>query len=154
MRNFNEADKKRKKARITLRENPANLAAEELAKLEAAVKKSLKDGYLPCPMAFKIAREARVPAIAIGEITDRLGVRITNCQIGCFQVEKTVYHGPADEKVDKAIAGMLEDLSKNDELTCARVFAVARQLKCTPLAVSSVANNLKIKIHQCQLGCF
>lgn len=154
MRNFNEADRRKKRTRIKLRENPANLTAEELAQLEAMVKKSLKDSYLPCPVAFKIAREARVPGIAIGEVTDRLGVRITNCQIGCFKVEKTVYDGPVDEKQDTEIADILKDLSKNDELTCARVFALARQLKCTPLAVAQVASSRKLKIHQCQLGCF
>jgi hypothetical protein len=154
MRNFNEADRKKKKTRIKTRQNPANLTAEELSRLEKAVKKSLADGYLPCPAAFKVARESRVPGIAIGEMTDRLGVRITDCQIGCFKVEKTVVGGSAGKNEDKEIAGLLADLNKNDDLTCARVFALSRQFKCTPLVIANIANNHKLKIHQCQLGCF
>jgi hypothetical protein len=154
MRNFNDADRKKKKARIKTKENPANLTAEELARLEAAVKKSLKEGYLACPTAFKLAREARVPGIAIGEVTDRLGVRITDCQIGFFKVEKTVFKGTVSQTADKEIAGILADLSQNGELTCASVFALARKLKRTPLEVADVANNHQLKIHQCQLGCF
>jgi hypothetical protein len=154
MRNFNDADRKKKKTRIKLKENPGNLTPAQMTQLEELVKKSLKDGYLPCPAAFKIAREARVPGISIGEVTDRLGVRITDCQIGCFKVEKTVSKGSAGDNLDERLPGILEDLSKNDELTCARVFSLAREYRCTPMAVADIANNRKLKIHQCQLGCF
>jgi len=154
MRDFNDTDRNKKKNRIKLKENPANLTPAAYAQLETLVKKSIKDGYLPCPVAFKIAREARVPGIAIGEITDRLGVRITDCQIGCFKVEKTVSKGSAGEKLDKKIPGILEDLSKNDELTCARIFSLAREYKCAPLEIADIANNRKLKVQKCQLGCF
>ncbi|GAI11094.1 unnamed protein product, partial [marine sediment metagenome] len=75
MRDFNETDKKKKKARIQIPENPANLSKEKLLQLEDKVKASLKDGYLSCPIAWKIAKEADVPKIAVGEITDRLSIR-------------------------------------------------------------------------------
>jgi hypothetical protein len=154
MRNFNDADRNKKKKRIKLKENPANLTPAEYSQLEELVTKSLKDGYLPCPAAFRIAREARVPGIAIGEVTDRLGVRITDCQIGCFKVEKTVSRGSAGDNLDKKIPGILEDLHRNDELTCARVFSLAREYKCAPMEIADIANNRKLQIHQCQLGCF
>jgi hypothetical protein len=154
MREFNDTDRKKKKKRTNTRENPAHVTPEELLKLEGLIKQSLKDGYLPCPAAFKVALKARVPGIAIGEMTDKLGVRIIDCQIGFFKVDKTVFKGPADEKADKEIAGLLKDLDKNNELTCAGVFALARQFNCTPLAVAGVANKHKLKIHHCQLGCF
>jgi hypothetical protein len=37
----------------------------------------LKDGHLSCPTAWQIAKKANVPRIAIGETTDRLGIRIS-----------------------------------------------------------------------------
>ena len=154
MREFNDTDRKKKKKRISTGENPARLTPEELLKLEELVKQSLKDGYLPCPTAFKVALKARVPGIAIGEMTDKLGVRIIDCQIGFFKVDKTVFKGSAGEKADKEIAGLLKDLDKNSELTCAGVFALARRFNCTPLAVAGIANKHKLKIHHCQLGCF
>ncbi len=84
MRSFGEADRKKKKTRIQIQENPGNLSNAVLSQLEDTVKASLNDGYLPCAVAFKIAKEAQVPKIAVGEMTDRLGIRVTYCQIGCF----------------------------------------------------------------------
>ena len=91
MRSFSEADRKKKKIRILIQENPGELSNEVLSQLEDTVKASLKDGYLPCAVAFKIAKEAQVTKVAVGEMTDRLGIRITNCQIGCFKVDKTIH---------------------------------------------------------------
>ena len=79
MRNFNEADRKKKQKRIQIEENPGNLSKEQLSNLEDRVRASLKDGYLSCPVAWKIADEAKVPRIAVGNITDRLGIRVANC---------------------------------------------------------------------------
>jgi len=154
MRDFNEADRNKKKARIQLKKNPANLSDEALSKLEEAVKASLKEGYLPCPVAWKLAEDAGVPRIAVGEITDRFGIRVTNCQLGCFKVDKTVQGYPPDTDLDSEIVSRLETLKGNNELTCAGVFDLARQLKLKPMAIADVMNIRELKIHDCQLGCF
>ena len=154
MRNFSEADKKKKQARIQIEENPSNLSKELLSKLESAVQASLKDGYLSCPAAWRIAKEANVPNIAIGKITDRLGIRITNCQIGCFKVDKTIHDKLAHKKINDTIIATLEGFEKNNELTCAKVFEMAKQLKLTPMAIADIANLRNWKVRKCQLGCF
>ena len=154
MRNFNEADKKKKQSRIQIPENPGDLSKEVLSQLGDMVRVSLRDGNLQCATAFKIARQAHVPNIAVGEVTDRLGIRITNCQIGCFKVDKTTHDNLDPKKIDDKITTMLEVLVKNNELTCAKVFELALQLKLTPMAIADVANLRNMKIHRCQLGCF
>jgi hypothetical protein len=154
MRNFNEADKKKKVSRIQLPENPEDLPQEVLSQLENMVKTSLRDGNLQCATAFKIAKQAKVPKIAVGELTDRLGFRITNCQIGCFKVDKTVRDNVVQKKLVDEITPMLESLKQKDELTCVKVFELALQLKLTPMAIADVANLRNWKIHHCQLGCF
>ena len=154
MRNFSEADGKKKQARIQIEENPGNLSRELLLHLEDMVKASIKDGYLSCPTALRIAKEANVPKIAVGKITDRLGIRITDCQIGCFKVEKTMHDNLAHKKMDDTIIAVLETLEKNHELTCAKVFELAMKRKLTPMAIADVANLRNWKIRQCQLGCF
>ncbi|OGO31521.1 MAG: hypothetical protein A2Z29_10610 [Chloroflexi bacterium RBG_16_56_11] len=154
MRSFNEVDKTKKKRRIQTVENPASLSREALAQLEDAIKASLREGYLPCAIAFKIASEAGVPKIAVGDMTDRLGVRVANCQIGCFKVDKTIHDKPAGEEADKRIVNALASLKEKDELTCANVHSLARQLNLTPMSVADVANTRNWKIHVCQLGCF
>ncbi len=154
MRSFGQADRKKKKTRIQLQENPGKLSNEVLSQLEDTVKASLKDGYLPCAVAFKIAKEAQVPKVAIGKMTDRLGIRVTNCQIGCFKVDKTIHDNSAHEDLDDGIVSKLNVLKENNELTCANVFDLAQQLKSTPMAIADVANLRNLKIHNCQLGCF
>ena len=154
MRNFGEADRKKKRARIQLRENPGELSTEVLSHLEDMVKASLKDGYLSCARAFKIAKEAKVPNVAVGEMTDRLGIRVTNCQIGCFKVDKTIHDNSAHEDLDDGIVSRLNALKESNELTCANVFDLAEQLKSTPMAIADAANLRNLKIHNCQLGCF
>ena len=154
MRSFGEADRKKKRTRIQLQENPGKLSNEVLSQLEDTVKASLKDGYLPCAVAFKISKEAQVPKVAVGEMTDRLGIRVTNCQIGCFKVAKTIHDNSAHDDLDDGIVSKLNALKENNELTCANVFDLAQQLKSTPTAIADVANLRDLKIHNCQLGCF
>ncbi len=154
MRSFGEADRKKKKTRIQLQENPGKLSNELLSQLEDTVKASLKDGYIPCAVAFKIAKEAQVPKVAIGKMTDRLGIRVANCQIGCFKVDKTIQDNSAHEDLDDGIVSKLNVLKENNELTCANVFDLAQQLTSTPMAIANVANLRNLRIHNCQLGCF
>jgi len=154
MRDFNEGDRKKKSERIHIQQNPGNLSEELLSQLEGTVKTSLRDGYLSCPVAWKIAKQYNVPKVAIGEITDRLGIRITNCQIGCFKIEKTPYDNSVHKNIDGEIITMIETLSGNNQLTCAKVFDLARQFKLKPMVIANEANVRDLKIHGCQLGCF
>ncbi|MFC1955404.1 hypothetical protein ACFLWZ_02545 [Chloroflexota bacterium] len=154
MRSFDGADRKKKKTRIQLQENPGRLSNEMLSQLEDSVKASLKDGYLPCAVAFKIAKEARIPKIAVGAMTDRVGIRVTHCQIGCFKVDKTIHDNSAHEDLDDGIVSKLNALKETNELTCANVFDLAQQLKSTPMAIADAANLRDLKISNCQLGCF
>ncbi len=52
--------------------------------LEEQVVSSLVDDQLPCAAAFKIAKELEVSVREVGETADELGIRIINCQLGCF----------------------------------------------------------------------
>lgn len=154
MRDFNDADRKKKKARIQIQDNPANLSQEALARLEETVKNSLQEGNLPCGSAFRIARETGVPKIAVGAMTDRLGVRVTNCQIGCFKVDKIIHRDVTHLEADNAVAARLEALAGTDQLTCVNVHELARELNLSPMAVADVANRRDMRVHRCQLGCF
>lgn len=155
MRNFNEADKEKKQARIQTKENPADLSEERRTQLMEKVKASSQDGHLPCAKAHKIAQDYDVPKIAVGEMADKLGIRIINCQIGCFKVDKII-HDNADEKkkTDDDIQKRLQTITENGYITCADVFKLALRSKLAPMAIANVANSQNIKIHICQLGCF
>jgi hypothetical protein len=154
MRDFNEADRKNKTTRIRIKENPANLSPEQLSKLEDKVKGSLKEGHLSCPVAWRIAGDAGVSKIAVGEIADRLSIRVTNCQLGCFKVEKMIYDNPDHKHIDSEIIDVLERLIADDQLTCTKVFELARQYRVKPLDIANEVSARGLKFRECQLGCF
>ncbi|MDO8490729.1 MAG: hypothetical protein Q7T04_01780 [Dehalococcoidia bacterium] len=52
--------------------------------LEVKIKASLVKGRLPCPVAFKIADEMKVSKKEIGETCNKLGIKVSSCQLGCF----------------------------------------------------------------------
>ena len=52
--------------------------------LEEEIKASLVDGRLPCAIAFKIARKLKVAPKQVGDMANKLGIKVANCQLGCF----------------------------------------------------------------------
>ena len=52
--------------------------------LDEKIKASLVDGKLPCPVAFKIAKEMKVGPKEVGDACNRLKIKIRSCQLGCF----------------------------------------------------------------------
>ena len=154
MRNFNEADREKKSERIQTKENPDGLSRELIARLVSTIKASLKKGYLPCPVAWKIAKDYSISKIAVGEIADRLGIRITNCQLGCFKIEKTPYNESVHNNINGEVITLLEDLEEKGQLTCSMIFALARQSRIKPIAIANEMSARRMKIRGCQLGCF
>ncbi|MFH0847761.1 MAG: hypothetical protein V1894_06900 [Chloroflexota bacterium] len=55
------------------------------SKLEAKMKTSLVDGKLPCAVCFQLAREFNVPVSQIGELANKLNLRVSKCQLGLFK---------------------------------------------------------------------
>ena len=57
---------------------------EELKKLiqEAA---EAAGGKLPCPVAFKIARDNNYTLTEIGDACNELKIKVSACQLGCFK---------------------------------------------------------------------
>ncbi len=43
-----------------------------------------KEGGIACTAALRLAEEVGVPARTLGEVANRLGIRILSCQLGCF----------------------------------------------------------------------
>jgi len=52
--------------------------------LETKIKSSLVNGRLPCAIAFRIAKELKVSPREVGEAANRMSVKISSCQLGCF----------------------------------------------------------------------
>lgn len=52
--------------------------------LKQEMLKKAVEGKLPCAAARKIAEDLNLPYKEIGDAADELGIRIKNCQLGCF----------------------------------------------------------------------
>jgi hypothetical protein len=93
-----------------------------------------------------------VPALQVGAAADNIGLRIVNCQLGCFKVEKAARKEPT--VIDPVIVSELESVLSRGPLTCAAAFTIARKLKKNVSDIGDVANAKNYKIRGCQLGCF
>ncbi len=122
--------------------------------LEEKITATLVDGQLPCPVTFQIAQALKISPREIGETVDNLGIRIVNCQLGCFQVEKATHHDIDSLPIKKTLAEEIAASLVNDYLPCAVALNVARKLRVAPKEVGDTATKQKIKISNCQLGCF
>ena len=123
-------------------------------KLEEKVTSSLVDGQLPCVVAFKIAKELKASPREVGETADELGLRIVQCQLGCFAVEKATRPGLDDMEIPTALAEGLQAAMINRQLSCSTAFEVGKNFEVSRKQVGDAATKLNIRLIDCQLGCF
>ncbi len=50
----------------------------------AKIKEAAQEGKIPCPLAFKIARENNISTKELGELLNQMKIKIIQCQLGCF----------------------------------------------------------------------
>lgn len=150
-REFSEADREKKNRRMPAK-GASETGAQAPAGLAEAIRTSLAGGYLPCPAAWAIAKRTNTALAAVGSAADELGVRIVDCQLGCFKVEKASHDDV--KEADPRVASAVQSEVAAGPLTCSAVFALARRLKVRPLDVAGAADRMHIKVRQCQLGCF
>jgi hypothetical protein len=54
-------------------------------RLEETILKKSKAGKLPCAMCFKIAEDFGISKREMGKILNEIKVKISQCQLGCFE---------------------------------------------------------------------
>jgi hypothetical protein len=52
--------------------------------LEEELQASLVNGKLPCAEAFRIAKKFKVAPRQVGDVANKLNIKISSCQLGCF----------------------------------------------------------------------
>lgn len=68
-------------------ENPKKIVTPALSvekEMEAAIKKGLSNGRLPCEAAWKIAAALSLPKINVSSACEALKIKIKPCQLGAF----------------------------------------------------------------------
>ncbi|MDP2719657.1 MAG: hypothetical protein Q8P44_07495 [Dehalococcoidia bacterium] len=122
--------------------------------VDKEIRASLIKGKLPCAVAFKIAEKAGVTTGTVGDRTDKLDLRIVKCQLGCFDVEKAKRPGLDAVKIETELTKVLQDSMVNQQLTCFQAFEIAGKTKASRMHIGDATTKLKIRLIECQLGCF
>ena len=122
--------------------------------LDKEIQASLLNGRLPCAVAFKMAGKLDVTPGIVGDKANELKIRIINCQLGCFDLEKATHPGLDKMEIAAALAEELRASMIDQQLPCATAFEVAGKLKVSRQEVGDAATKLKIRLINCQLGCF
>ena len=69
------------------REPPPSGEPEEIVPtgaLECALMAGASSGRIACASIFRIAESQGVPVAEAGRAVQRLGIKVTGCQMGCF----------------------------------------------------------------------
>jgi len=127
--------------------------------LAAAVEAHAKEGKLACAQAFAIAESAQVAPLVVGQTADALGVGLDHCQLGLYgypghtkgwAVSNIADH-PVPEDLEAAIRTALD---ADGKLPCVRAWQVAAEFAVPKMLVGYIADQMGIRIVQCQLGAF
>jgi hypothetical protein len=57
-------------------------------------------------------------------------------------------------EIGKTILDAVESATTEKRLSCTEARKLATELNVAPKVIGDAANQLKIKIHSCELGCF
>lgn len=60
------------------------LTPEQQKELEYRLNEAAKDGRVPCASAQAIAKSLKLSYGVVGKTADKLKLRISKCQLGCF----------------------------------------------------------------------
>ncbi len=124
--------------------------------IESTVLSTLRDGRLPCAFAFRVAGEHGWSVEQVGAEADRLGVRISRCQLGLFGYDSFRQKGLVQQFADVPgdVTVSLRAAADKDTVACAVLWRIARDHGLPRIAMACAAETLKLRISHCQLGCF
>ena len=61
-----------------------NYPLETRQAVEERILKVAREGRLQCPQAMAIAKSLGVSTLLVGQMADQMGIRVSQCQLGCF----------------------------------------------------------------------
>ena len=113
-----------------------------------------QNNEISCEVAHKIAADLNVSPAEVGKTADLLEMMLVKCQLGLFGYtpEKKIVRPDAAENPD--LTSAIQDARVGGNLSCENAWEIARRFDVSKMKVSSVCEQLKIKIKPCQLGAF
>lgn len=131
-------------------------AVIRMADLETRLKGSLRDDRLPCASAFEVSKELDLPPAEVGDEADRLGIRISRCQLGIFGYDAFGQKGLLQSFVEVPgdLTAALNAAATENGIPCVGLWCVAEEHGLPYVAVGCAVETLGLRVTSCQLGCF
>jgi hypothetical protein len=122
--------------------------------IKEAILKSLKDGQLPCAVAFEIAENLKTTPTEVGKTADLLNLRLNKCQLGLFgyKPKKKIVKPLSD--VDPELKDAIISSLVGEKLPCKDAWKIASRFGVPKMNVSAACEAIDRKISACQLGAF
>lgn len=125
---------------------------------DESLQRAMRDGKLPCEAGHRAARETGHAPGEAGAWADETGIRVSHCQLGLFgygpKAEgKHKIVRPA-ESVSPALLQAIQSRAEEGLITCAALWDVADTMGISRLDASGAAEALRVRVIECQLGCF
>ena len=129
------------------------------ASIAAAIQARSEEEKIACAQAFVIAEGANVAPLVVGHNADVLHMHLDHCQLGLFGYPGHTKGWDATNIADHPVPEGLEAaihtaLDAEGRLTCVRAWDVAARFAIPKMLVGYVADQLGVRIVQCQLGAF
>jgi len=143
---------KRQKGKKFAEKHESNTPLNE--KIKNPIMRRAKNNELSCAAAFKIAAELDVSPAEVGKTADLMEISLVKCQLGLFGYtpEKKIVKPKAAANPD--LESAIRDARVDGKLSCENAWEIARRFDVSKMTVSSVCEQLNIKVKPCQLGAF
>jgi hypothetical protein len=127
-----------------------------VCELDQAIREAASGGLLPCVAAFGIAARLGVAPDTVRANADRLGVRISVCQLGLFGYDAFGERRAARKLSDvpPELRRALDEAADDGRLACAAAWRLADERGLPRLLMGSAAETVGVRIIRCPLGCF
>ncbi|KPK27959.1 MAG: hypothetical protein AMJ61_03985 [Desulfobacterales bacterium SG8_35_2] len=66
------------------KENHISLTPEKQDELETQLYRASKENRILCSSALAIAKSLNIPSSEVGKVANKLKIKISKCQLGCF----------------------------------------------------------------------
>jgi hypothetical protein len=109
---------------------------------------------LSCTSAFLIAKELNVSPDKVGMIADFIHCRLVKCQMGLFGYRPDKKIVKPVKTANQNLKNTITDNLVEGKLACKIAWDIASRFKVNKMTVSSICEDMNIKINECQLGAF
>ncbi len=135
---------------------PADFVMNDTIALE--IQNQISDDLLSCGKAHAIAKKINISPADIGSTADALNIRLNRCQLGLFGYPNKkgwessgVSALPVPEGFEQALRA---ETAPTGRITCAAFWEFISDYKITRMQAGFLADQLGIRITNCQIGAF